>query len=104
MGQIKNIKLHIVTDIKISIHLTKAIQSSSHCNSKLERSFKKRANMQLQAMMIYAAMLIFVMLLFVTQDVDAASANFGVRGGVSIGDEEPLSDALQNTVEELDKW
>merc|ERR1712243_462565 len=102
MGQIKNIKLHIVTDIKISRNISKVIQSSAYYNSKLERSFQKKAEMQFQAMMIYAAMLISIILLFVTQDVNAASANVGVSGGFSIGDEEPLSDTLQRTIEEFD--
>merc|ERR1712126_479111 len=99
MGQIKNIKLHIVTDIKISRNISKAIQSSTYYNSKVEKSLKKRAEMQFQAMMIYAAMLICIILLFVAQDADSAKAEFGVRAGVSFGDEEPLSDALQRTVD-----
>merc|ERR1711962_1380079 len=104
MGQIKNIKLHIVTDIKIYIHIAKAIFISTYYNSKVERSFKKRAEMQFQAKMIYAAMLLFIILLFVTQDVDAVSGSANAGAGIAIGDEETLSDALQRTAEELKKW
>ena len=60
--------------------------------------------MQFQAMMIYVAMLLFVILLFVTQDADAVGAQANAGAGIAIGDEETLSDALQRTAEELKKW
>merc|ERR1712060_90622 len=104
MGQIKNIKLHIVTDIKICIHLSQAIQVSNYFDNKDQGGFNKRSWMQFQARIMSVAVLLCLILLFVNQAVDAIRASASAAAAVEVGDEESLSDALQRTAEELGKW